>query len=196
MAEIYLTERLAASIRADRSLEETVNDIAAVANAETLRLIRSFLWAPGADGLLDLEKRLFRLLAQLSAAFTALAVTTVCRTGAFVRGAVASVKQAAVETNPWHNKGLRETEVRFLGGLAFRFKTPYLIPLRGGRRGRKRGVGRRGPSGRGCYPALEGIGIRVGATPGLQSAVARQAVRVASFEETRQAFLEQGHQRT
>lgn len=194
MEEVYLTERLAASIRADRSLEETVNDIAAVTKAQALPLLQGFLRAPGADGLLDLEERLFRLLAQVSAAFSALAVETVCRTGAFIRDAVASVQQAAVETSPWHNKGLRETPVRFLGGLAFRFRTPYLIPFRGGRRGPRRGVGRRGSSGRGCYPALEAIGIRAGATPGLQSAVARQAVRVASFEETRQAFLEQGHQ--
>jgi hypothetical protein len=192
MAEVYLTERLVASIRTGKSLEETINGMGAVANAEALRLLQGFLQTPGADGLLDLEERLSRLLAQVSAAFAALAVATVCRTGALVRRAVAAVQQAADETPPWYDKGLRETEVRFLGGLAFRFKTPYLIPLCPRRRGRKRGVGRRGPSGRGCYPALEAIGVRAGASPALQSAVARQAVRVASFEETRQSFLEQG----
>lgn len=47
--------------------------------------------------------------------------------------------------------------------------------------------------GTGCYPALENLGIRDGASPGLQSAVARQVVRAASFEEARTVLAESGN---
>ncbi len=192
MAQIYIPEQLAASLQSPRSLDEITNDMTGLATGEALRLLRDFLQTPGAESFLELEERLSQLLSHLSAGLTALAVEMAARTSTFVRRALTSVQQRGDQAGRWRHQGLRETEVRFLGGLSFRFKTPYLTRLRP-RCGPKRGVGRRGRSGRGCYPALEVIGIRAGASPGLQSAVARQAARLASFEETRQVFLEQGH---
>ena len=55
MAEVYLTERLAASIRAGKSLEETINEMSSTGNAEALPLLQGFLRSPSADGLLDRE---------------------------------------------------------------------------------------------------------------------------------------------
>jgi len=51
------------------------------------------------------------------------------------------------------------------------WETRYRVPKREKRRGRRRGVGRRGKGGRGCYPALARLGIVHGATPALMSEV-------------------------
>ena len=98
----------------------------------------------------------------------------------------------ASEERKLRHRGRRETIVLFLGGAQLRFSTPYLSVDYQGCPGRRRGVGRRGKAGGGCYPVLEGLGIRHQASPALASEVARQSVRCSSFEEASEALGERG----
>ena len=82
--------------------------------------------------------------------------------------------------------------IRFLSGAVLSLNTPYLSESLGRRPGPTRGVGRRGESGSGRYPALEALGVMNRATPALASEVTCQSVRTASFEEARQALGERG----
>lgn len=67
--------------------------------------------------------------------------------------------------------------VSVLGGARLGIETPYVLDDLHGRPGPTRSSGRRGPSGSGCYPVLEALGIARHATPALRSEVARQAAR-------------------
>jgi hypothetical protein len=93
---------------------------------------------------------------------------------------------------PTRSRGWRRTPVHFLGGVCLWIDTPYVMDDLRGRPGPTRGSGRRGPSGSGCYPVLEALGIAHRATPALRSEVARQTVRGCSFEAARQALAERG----
>lgn len=90
------------------------------------------------------------------------------------------------------SRGWRRTPVQFLGGARLLIETPYCVRDLRARPGRRRGSGRRGASGSGFYPVLEGSGIAERATPALRSEVARQTVRASSFEEAREALAERG----
>lgn len=190
MADVYLMALLAASVEDDPCLEVSAQKMIGVVTEEALGLLREFVRQPEAEGLLRLEERLFRQLAQLAGAFAALAVQTVCRTNAPL--AARFIAPRSDGKTHWRNQGLRKTPVQFLGGLTAHLETPYWIRTPVKKSGPKRRAGRRGRSGSGCYPALAALGIRFGASPALQSLVARQSVRGASFEETREVLLEQG----
>jgi len=98
----------------------------------------------------------------------------------------------ASDPRPLRHRGLRETTVRFLGGAALRFTTPYVSTDREGHPGPRRRVGRRGPSGGGGYPVLASLGIRDEASPAFASEVARESVRCGSFEEAAEVLRERG----
>jgi len=72
--------------------------------------------------------------------------------------------QAARKTGKYRHGGMQKTKVTLLGGRTITLKTIYLRPDRRGRRGRIRGVGKRGSAGSGCYPVLAALGIDFGVT--------------------------------
>lgn len=92
----------------------------------------------------------------------------------------------------FRNGGMRPTTIRLLGGGTIQLRTPYLARKRGKRRGRRRGVGRRGNGGSGVLPVLLCLGIRWGSTPALASAVAREAADSSSYECARQSLAARG----
>ena len=71
-------------------------------------------------------------------------------------------------------------------------RVQYRLPQRQKRRGRRRGVGRRGKAGRGCYPVLTRLGILNGATPTLASEVSWHAAEAASIDVAQQALARPG----
>jgi hypothetical protein len=88
--------------------------------------------------------------------------------------------------------GRRETPVLLLGGRRIRVRTSYRIPKRRPRPGRRRGVGRRGKAGSGCYPRLAALGIHAGATPATAADVAREMAEAASIEVARDSLSQRG----
>jgi hypothetical protein len=97
----------------------------------------------------------------------------------FVRQAV---EQARTDSPvPLVNKGLKEVSVLLSGGTRCLLKTPYLLPDRRGKRGRKRT--QRGPQGVGRYPVLEALGIRDGVSPATRSQIALYTVQAGSYQE-------------
>jgi hypothetical protein len=78
--------------------------------------------------------------------------------------------------------GRRTTPIRLLGGMQLSIKTSYRLPVRKPRKGRRRGVGRRGRAGAGHFPHLVGLGVLCGATPAVLSEVARQAAESSSLQ--------------
>ena len=150
----------------------------------------TFLERPSSDGMLRCEEEVLRLLQWSASQVVAGIVGYLHRSPGLVAAAVAAGRRRA--HGKLRHQGLRATPVRFLGGARVMIDTPYLSRELRGRRGRRRGHGRRGPTGSGSYPVLEALGIWDQATPALLSEVSRQAVRTSSFEEAHQALAERG----
>ena len=153
-------------------------------------LVRGFREDPCPESFLRLEEALQKELADTGSNMLATVVGSLHRDREFVAGSVAATRATAGQQ--FRTQGLRTTTVRFLGGAEIPFTTPYLSRDLQGRPGRRRGVGRRGENGEGCYPVLEALGIHHQATPALASEVARQCVRCGSFEEASEALRERG----
>jgi hypothetical protein len=81
--------------------------------------------------------------------------------------------------------GWQPVHVRLPGGTDLHLYTRYLRPSHKGKRGRRRGIGKRGPTGVGCYPVLERLGIHDGVTPLTRFEIARMVVLCSSLEEAR-----------
>ncbi|HKI83679.1 MAG TPA: hypothetical protein VKA63_05015 [Candidatus Krumholzibacteria bacterium] len=190
MEDEYLIKPVVASLRSNVLLEDCLREVTGLALGEALTVIRGFLRAPGGEWLLQLEERLLRLMNHLAAAFSGLAVGLAHRSDSFVKDAFVQLRGMSSQGVEWSREGPRSVTVRFLGGLSVPIKSPYVTQSRP--QGSRKGPAGRRP-GAGCYPALVGLGIRDGASPGLQSAAARQVVRLASFEEARAAFAETGN---
>lgn len=88
--------------------------------------------------------------------------------------------------------GCQPVHVRLAGGLDLRLYTRYLRPSCKGAGGRRRGRGKRGPSGVGCYPVLEHLGIRDGISPGARSDIGRATVLSGSIDEAREQLSRGG----
>lgn len=89
--------------------------------------------------------------------------------------------------------GLRATRVRLLGGLVVSLSTLALLPVATPKPGAfKRGVGRRGKTGAGVFPALYALGITSQATPALRAQVAREVADADSVSVARASLLERG----
>jgi hypothetical protein len=84
------------------------------------------------------------------------------------------------------DEGWQPVRVRLPGGMDLRIHTRYLRPSLEGQPGRRRGSGKRGVDGVGCYPVLERLGIRDGVTPVTRSEIARMVVLCSSFEEAKE----------
>lgn len=107
----------------------------------------------------------------------------------FVRQAV----EAARTDRPLKVHSHRDVEAQVVGG-ELKTHTPYATPPPPppSKPGRKRGVGRRGPTGNGCYPVLAQLGFLGRVSPGLTSAVARAAAELASYAEARDSLGARG----
>lgn len=119
--------------------------------------------------LLELEKQVFGLLMRLGAALVAAFVEEVHRNSDWIGRCQAQARESGLRNSGW-----RFTMVYSLFGGRQRLRTPYAVADRRGRPGRRRGRGRRGPTGSGSYPVLEGLGCRANATPALLSEVGSQ----------------------
>jgi hypothetical protein len=152
--------------------------------------VREFSRAPGPESLLEFEEEVGHLLGMVASGVVACGITLVHTSPALVEQAVRLSKDHSDQL--FRHVGSRVTPIRFIGGLCVELETPYLGPNYRERPGPRRGRGRRGPAGTGCYPVLAQLGLFEGATPALQSEVARQAARNTSFEVARGALAERG----
>lgn len=108
----------------------------------------------------------------------------------FVRAAITRARENSAK--PLRHVGQRTVTVLLAGGGKVTLFTPYLVPDSPVHKGRRRGVGRRGKAGSGCYPVLAALGIERRATPLLRSEVARSFVQSASYEEARETLSRAG----
>lgn len=150
----------------------------------------AFVDQPSREGFLEVEQDVLRLFSVMSSHAVAGVVGLLHKNEGWVAEAVAA--ERARSTRRLRHRGVRSTLVRFLGGVVLSLSTPYLSQDLRGRPGPTRGVGRRGETGSGRYPALEALGVMRRTTPALASEVARQSVRTASFVEAQQALAERG----
>jgi hypothetical protein len=155
-----------------------------------LDAILEFLERRGRETFLWLEERVQHVLAVVGSHILGGVLVALHEDQEWVDSSVAAAHEQT--SRPLRHRGTKSTPVRFLGGARLSVSTPYLSEDRTQRRGRRRGVGRRGPTGTGCYPALEALGILNRATPALASEVAKQSVRNASFDEAQEALAERG----
>lgn len=99
---------------------------------------------------------------------------------------------AARKSGKYRGGESRPVTITLLGGRRVTVSTPYLKPNRRGRRGRPRGVGRRGKGGSGLFPVLAALGIWFGVTPALATEVCRQVADSDSLRAGREALARRG----
>ncbi len=155
-----------------------------------IEVLEALLDQPVAEVFLHTEETLLRLF-QLASSHVVGGVLAFLHDDS-ARVAEVVCRSRLTSSRRTRSRGWQSTQVSFLGGARLLFETPYVIEDLRGRRGKPRGKGRRRRSGTGSYPVLEGLGIARQATPALQSEVARQTVRGASFEEAHQSLSERG----
>jgi hypothetical protein len=78
----------------------------------------------------------------------------------------------------------KSTTVQLYGGKTLAIKTVYMLPTKKNKKGRRRGVGRRGRKGKGVYPVLKMLGIAHQASPALQNETTLSALNNAFAEAT------------
>jgi len=140
------------------------------------------------NDLLQLEQRLSAAAAQVADQMVLAQLTRAHEAGAFVTQALAHAR--AQSPVPLVHKGFRTTSVLLLGGTRLILETPYLREDRRGRRGRRRHT--RGPSGAGCYPVLEALGIADRVSPATRSEIALHVVQAASYREAAAMLARRG----
>lgn len=140
---------------------------------------------PHPDLLWQWERLLFGLLMQLGRALV----------GLFLEALHAQAQRIGPWQQPpasYRPRGWRWTVISDLFGGRQRLRTPYAALDRRGRAGRRRGHGKRGAQGSGCFPVLERLGCRAGATPALLGEVASQLAWGPSQEVASQRLAERG----
>src|SRR5437870_4281419 len=140
------------------------------------------------NDLFQLEQRLSAAAAQVTDHMGLAQLTHAHEAEAFVTQAIAQAR--AQSPVPLVHKGFRTTSVLLLGGTRIILETPYLREDRRGRRGRRRHT--RGPSGAGCYPVLEALGIADRVSPATRSEIALHVVQAASYCEAAQMLARRG----
>src|SRR2546425_10457258 len=140
------------------------------------------------NDLLQLEQRLSAAAAQVADHIVVAQLTRAHEAEAFVTQALAQAR--AQSPGPLVHKGFRVTSVLLLGGTRLILETPYLRENRRGRRGRRRHT--RGPSGAGCSPVLEALGIADRVSPATRSEIALHVVQAASYREAAAMLARRG----
>ena len=128
------------------------------------------------EDMLQLEHRLSAAAAQVADQIVLVQLSRAHEAEGCVTQAIAQAR--AQSPVPLVHKGFRTTSVLLLGGTRIVFETPYLREDRRGHRGRRRR--KRGPSGAGCYPVLEALGIADRVSPATRSDIALHVVQAAS----------------
>lgn len=108
---------------------------------------------------------------------------------------VAESIERAAEARPLTVNSYRDVAVCLVNGsVALVPRTPYAMNPKppASRPGRRRGVGRRGPSGSGCYPVLARLGFLGRTSPVMTSTVARAAAELGSYAEARDSLSARG----
>jgi len=144
-------------------LDTAVEDLRGQLHQEWDRAMSS----PQPEMLWQWERLLFRLLMSLGQVVVVLFLEA-------VHSRAAGLVDWSRPPRGYRQKGWRWTKIATLFGGRFGLRTPYTVIDRQGRPGRRRGHGKRGPRGRGCFPLLETLGCRAGATPALLGEVASQ----------------------
>jgi len=173
-------------------LRERVAGIAGAVTAAVLDAIGPTL-PTTAEAFAGLERRLERVgTAQLVGPVVECVLRELHESERFTKSAVAE----AAETRPLTVQGRRNVAVATVQGGVATVDTPYARPPRpkGSRPGRRKGVGRRGPSGSGCYPVLAKLGFLGRTSPLLTSSVARAAAELSSYAEARESLASRGVQ--
>ena len=119
--------------------------------------------------LLELEKRLFGLFMTFGGGLVSQFLEAFHRDRLRIQECQEQAHQKGL-----CNSGWRFTPIYLLFGGRHKIRTPYAVSDCRGRQGRRRGRGRRGRTGSGCYPVLEALGCRANATPALLSEVGSQ----------------------
>ncbi len=185
----YATPNIAPS-QGVSTFSDLVNSLFADFLGPLVDAVETFLRAPTPASLLAFEEGAQKILARLGGHIVGRVVAALLEDPGFRSKAMEQARAAA--STKLRNHGWWLTSVRFLGGVLFSFRTPYVGPDRAGGPGSGRGVGRRTKGGGGLFPALAALGIHDRATPALASLTARLSVRCASFEEASEALLEHG----
>ena len=137
------------------------------------------LKARGAAELMDAEESIFRAVIELADALFCRVLESVLEDTDWASTVIEETRERVPDIR---SKGLRSTPVRLLGGSVVNVRTPYWVPDRRKKPGRRRRVGKRGKNGVGLYPQLAALGIFNGVTPALQAEVARQVTESSSFD--------------
>ena len=140
------------------------------------------------NDLLQLEQHLSAAAAQVADHIVLAQLTRAHEAEAFVTQALAQAR--AQSPVPLVHKGFRVTSVLLLGGTRILLETPSLREDRRGRRGRHRRT--RGPSGAGCYPVLEALGIADRVSPATRAEVALPVGQAASSREAAAMLARRG----
>src|SRR5438128_6353619 len=140
------------------------------------------------NDLFQLEQRLSAAAAQAADHIVLVQLTRAHEAEAFVTQAMAQAR--AQSPAPLVPKGFRTTSVLLLGGTRLVLQTPSLREDRRGRRGRRRHT--RGPSGAGCSPVLEALGIADRVSPATRAQVALHVVQAASSREAAAMLARRG----
>lgn len=160
----------------NRENEDVVSTWTAVYMPQVRKICRS----PVQDGydLLELERHLHRTFQDLADKIMEQVLIKAVQERKLREQAVWNIN-----IGDYLSKGKRRTGIRLLGGSVIHVETEYFTRNLKNRRGRKRGVGRRGKSGSGRYPVLEMLGIRGGVTPAAASEISRQCATSSSYAD-------------
>ena len=184
-------EQPVASPRTRSEVRSALEAIATQAVSEAEMSIGRFLDAPGEVAALRVEQTLLDTMAAAATHMTAAALVAAHGDAEFVAGCKERAKESETssgETVKRREKQMSRVRLRFASGMVLAISTVYFARVT------KRSRKRRGKSGVGSYPVLEGLGIISRCTAALLSVVGKLAVTTSSFVEASELLGEHGCQ--
>jgi len=157
------------------------------------RIAMKVLEAEDAEDMYEAERAMRAAFLQRADAVVAVVLNHKVNQPDFVAQTRARVERLADAAGiKMKSNGARATSVRLLGGTVLKLKTLQLTPATAKRPGLKRGRGKRGKAGAGCYPALAQLGIVGLATPAVRAEIAREVAEANSVAVARASLAERG----
>ena len=139
---------------------------------ELVKLCKQFLKQSDGFAFLTFEIELHHLLKQFGDAIVELRLLDAINAPDFVEQCIAEYRAKGYHVH----KRNKRTTVQLYGGQTITIHTVYMLPKKPKKRGKKRGVGKRGKQGKGVYPVLKKLGIAHRASPALQNEVTLSAL--------------------